>query len=341
MAQRKNHEVDSWLVKPDPSMRIVLVYGPDRGLVSERSRKLAGSTGIPLDDPFAVVRLDASDIESDPGRLFDEVRTVSMFSAQRLVWVRDAGNSKAFAEAIKALCQDPPRDATVLIEAGDLKKGAALRATIETAAAAMALPCYSDDGRALDGLIEQILEHNGLRMGLPARARLKALLGGDRMASRGEVEKLALYCRGLGEITEQDVELLIGDVSATSADDALNAALRGDLPGFQHALGRFRISGGSRTTLLLAALRQLQFLQALRAEMQSAGKSASAAVAGARPPLYFDRKAAAERALGRLSLAQFTAAVERLDAAVLESRRSADLGDTIIERSLLALAASR
>lgn len=337
MAQKKNHEVDGWLARPDRATRVVLVYGPDRGLVSERARKFAGSTGIALDDPFSVVRLDASEVDSDPGRLFDEVRTFSMFSTQRLIWIRNAGAQKALADAIRDLAKDPPADALVLIEGGDLKKGAGLRAVVEGAFAAMALPCYSDDPRAIDSLIDEGLQQSGLRIGLPARARLKALLGGDRLASRGEIDKLALYCHGKTEITEEDVALLIGDVSATSADDALNAALKGDVSGFQNALQRFRSAGGNRTTLLLSALRQLQIVQALRADMQTTGRPPAAVIGSARPPLYFDRKAAVERALARWSLLQVATALQRVQAAVLESRRYPDLSDAIIERCLLGL----
>ncbi|TIR75123.1 MAG: DNA polymerase III subunit delta, partial [Mesorhizobium sp.] len=38
MAQKKGYEVDSWLARPDPAMAIVLLYGPDRGLVAERAK---------------------------------------------------------------------------------------------------------------------------------------------------------------------------------------------------------------------------------------------------------------------------------------------------------------
>ena len=82
MAQKKAHEVDGWLVKPHAEARIILVYGPDRGLVSERAKRFAASTGLPLDDAFTVVRMDASGLADDPGRLVDEMRTVPMFAVK-------------------------------------------------------------------------------------------------------------------------------------------------------------------------------------------------------------------------------------------------------------------
>jgi DNA polymerase-3 subunit delta len=126
MAQKKAHEVDGWIAKPDSRARVVLVYGPDRGLVSERAARYAAGTKLPLDDPFSVIRYDASELEQDPGRLLDEARTVPMFGGQRLLWVRNAGAHKGFADAVAALAAEPSPDALVLIEAGDLKKTAPL-----------------------------------------------------------------------------------------------------------------------------------------------------------------------------------------------------------------------
>ncbi|MDO9306698.1 MAG: DNA polymerase III subunit delta, partial [Mesorhizobium sp.] len=94
MSQKKAHEVEAWIARPDPAVRVVLIYGPDRGLVSERAAAFAMRTGLPLDDAFAVIRYDASDLEQDPGRLIDEARMVSMFGGERLIWIRNAGTHK-------------------------------------------------------------------------------------------------------------------------------------------------------------------------------------------------------------------------------------------------------
>ena len=105
MAQKKAHEVDAWLARQSRTTGIVLLYGPDRGLVSERARKVAASTGLSPDDPFSVVRLDAVEIEQQPGRLVDEARTVPMFSDRRLIWVRNARRTKSVGRG----CENSPR----------------------------------------------------------------------------------------------------------------------------------------------------------------------------------------------------------------------------------------
>ena len=338
MAQRKAHEVDAWIARPDPHTKLVLIYGPDRGLVAERARRFAAGQGIPLDDPFSVVKLDANGLSGDPGRLVDEARTVAMFAARRLIWVTEIANDKALADAVKDLLASPPSDATVLIEAGDLKKNSALRSAVEAGSGAMALPCYADDARAIDRLIDEELGRAGLSITLEARAALKSSLGGDRLATRNELDKLVLYSVGKQRFDVTDVRAATGDASGVTADDVVDSVIGGQVAEFDAAFATLLGAGGAPATLLSAAQRQFATLLALRDAMERDGKSASAAVASARPPIFFGRKALIEQALGGSGVASLTRMAERLQAAVLETRRRPELARAAARQALLAIA---
>lgn len=339
MAQKKAHEVDGWLARPDAAIKIVLLYGPDRGLVSERAKLFAGKTGLPPDDPFSVVRLDANEVEQQPGRLIDEARTVPMFSDRRLVWVRNAGAGKALSEDVKVLAADPPKDATILIEAGDLKKGAALRSAAEAAFAAIALPCYADEAKGIDAVIDHELQKAGMTITLEARQALRRSLGGDRLASRGEVEKLMLYAQGQEQVTLEDVDLAIGDVAGLSVDDVIDAVLEGRLDTFETAFSRLVASGNNQVfPMLAAAMRQFQTLHAMRGQMDAKGQSAASAVASARPPVFFSRRKTVENALQRWNADGTARVLDRLQNAVLQTRRRPELAEAIARHTLLAVA---
>ncbi|CDX13528.1 DNA polymerase III subunit delta [Mesorhizobium sp. ORS 3324] len=338
MAQKKGYEVDSWLAKPDPAMAIVLLYGPDRGLVAERAKTFATRTGLPLDDPFSVVKLDGAEVDRDEGRLLDEARTVPMFSDRRLLWVRNASGQKALADDIRALTTEPARDAIVLIEAGDLKKGTGLRAIVEAAGNAIALPCYADEARDLDSVIDDELRKAGMSMTLDARQALRRNLGGDRLASRGEIEKLVLYAHGKKEIGVEDVNALSGDVSGASFDDAVDAVLDGKVGDFDVAFTRHCQSGGHPFLVLSSAMRQLQAIQVMRGQMESGGRNAASVVAGARPPVFFSRRKLVEKTLERWNSEALGRALNRLQGAVLQTRKRPDLSEALARQALLGIA---
>jgi DNA polymerase-3 subunit delta len=339
MAQKKAHEVDAWLARPDPRISIVLLYGPDRGLVAERARGFAGKTGLPLDDPFSVVKLDAGEIDREESRLLDEARTISMFSDRRLLWLRNAGAQKRLADDIKLLVQEPPQDAIILIEAGDLKKGAGLRAIVEAGATAMALPCYGDEDRDIDAVIDDELRKAGMTMTLEARLALRRNLGGDRLASRGEIEKLLLYAHGQKEIALEDVKAMTGDVSGQSFDDAVDALLEGKIDAFDSAFTRHCQGGGSQAFMVLsAAMRQFHAIHAMRGAVEKTGQGAAGVIAAQRPPIFYARRKLMEQALDRWSADAVSRALARLQAAVLQTRRRPDLSVALARQALLGIA---
>ncbi|WP_297322507.1 DNA polymerase III subunit delta [uncultured Bartonella sp.] len=340
MAQKKAHEVDSFLSRLQTQYPIVLVYGPDRGLVAERAAKFAKLTGIKLDDPFSNIRLDAGDLERDPIRLVDETGTVSLFGGKRLIWVRNAANGKNLANAVKQLAKTRLENVYLLIEAGDLKKGTALRTAIETAPSAIALPCYADDGRALDGLIDQVLGEYQLAISLDARKWLKDSLGGDRLVSRSELDKLCLYAMGRKEVTLDDVKNAVSDVSGLTYDEIIDAVLVGDLVGFNNRFDRQVATGSALFLIISAAQRQFQQLQLLRQQVEVEGKTLSSVIASARPPIFFRRQKIIELAISRWTLNRIAQAMQRLQKTVLESRQNALLAEPIIRQALLALAVS-
>ena len=337
MALKKSHEVDAWLARPRSDVSVVLIYGPDRGLVSERGKRFADGTGLALDDPFSVVRLDGAEVDRDQGRLLEEARTIPMFVDRRLLWVRNASGLKALVDDVKDLCAEAPRDAVILIEAGDLKKGAPLRTLVEGSPAGMALPCYADEARDIDAVIDQELERGGMSISLDARHALRRNLGGDRLATRGELEKLVLYAHGKRQIELEDVSAMTGDVSGHSFDDAVDAVLAGKVDALDAAFGPLSPNAGQAGQILAAAARQFQQLETLRAKAGPGGRGAAVAVAGARPPVFFTRRNLVQSSVERWDEISIRRALSRLHAAILETRRRQDLGIAIARQTLLGL----
>ncbi|OLP54013.1 DNA polymerase III subunit delta [Rhizobium rhizosphaerae] len=337
MAELKAHEVDGALRRGLPSQKLILIYGPDRGLVSERAQTLARLSGVALDDPFSVIRLDAGDLQAKPGRLIEEVSSFGLFGGEKLVWLRAGGTEKTLQDELAELVKMPTSPTLVLIEAGDLKKGTGLRKIAETSSALLALPCYADDAKAVQALIDDELAQAGLRITPDARARLAESLGGDRIASRNELRKLALYVQGKQEIDEDDVMAIIGDASAVSVDDAVDAVLKGDVDGLDHALRKIAASKTPLFLVLQGCLKQFQQMDVMRAEMDDKRLPAGQVIATLGRGLHFRRKPLIEAALKNWTGANLRREAERLHNAILQTRGRAALEEQIAMHTLLAV----
>ncbi|WP_395516195.1 DNA polymerase III subunit delta [Pseudorhizobium flavum] len=337
MAEIKSHEFDRFAEKAHELYRVFVIYGPDRGLVSERAALLARKTGIVHDDPFATLKLDVSDLQSDPGRLLDEVNSLGLFGDKKLVWLRNAANEKAVVDALAFLAGGSPPANTLIIEAGDLKKGSGLRKIAEPAKTIAITPCYPDDVKALNALIDTLLAEDGLSISPAARHQLLDLLGGDRVASRNEVRKLALYCRGRGMVEEEDVTAIIGDASGVSPDEAVDAVLAGDLAALRHALQKIETSRTPVFLVLQSCLKQFQMMELMRTEMDDKKVQASQVMMTLGRHIHFKRKPLIERALGRWRAEALSREGHRLQSAILHSRQRQSLEQSIAFQTLMAI----
>ncbi|GAB4070180.1 DNA polymerase III subunit delta [Ancylobacter sonchi] len=330
-------DVEATLSRIDPLRPVLLLFGPDTGLVRERARIFLAKAGEGSTDPFGLVRIDGDDIAGDPGRLVDEAGTVALFGGRRVISVR--AGSKNIVPAVEALLAMPALDAVVVIEAGDLKKGAPLRTSCESSPRANAVACYADSERDLARLIDTMTAGAGIAIDRDAREELMSLLGGDRLASRGEVEKLLLYVAGEPRITARHVRDIVGDASALALDEVVDNALAGlsaeAATAYRKALGE-----GMRGDVILGSVaRAAQGLHLMRLGIE-AGGSVERAIDGARPAIHFRRKPLVEKALRSWTAARLEKALLAVDDALLAARRNALLGPELAERALLQLAAA-
>ena len=333
MVAIKPSEVDAFVARPDPTRPVVLVFGPDAGLISERANALIKGAVDDPNDPFALARLEGDALAAEPSLLVEEAQTIPLFGGKRAVWVK-AGN-RNIVPAVEALLALRDNDCRVVIEAGDLRRNAPLRAVCERAKNAATLPCYADDERARTRLIDDEMRAAGLTLAPDARAMLVPLLGGDRAASRSEIHKLALYARGEKQVTAEDVAAVVADASALAIDEIVDAAFAGKPGELETQLGKARTAGTSLGSIFFAAQRQLAQLHKWRTAIE-AGENFS--VDSALPPGQFRRKDAVRAALNLWTARRLLAAMAELAEAVLESRRTNDLADTIAERALLSIA---
>jgi DNA polymerase-3 subunit delta len=331
----RNQEADAFVARPDLRRTVVLIFGPDLGLVRERTEVLLRAASSNDSDPFSVITIEGDMLAGDPGRLADEARTIGLFGGRRLVHVR--AGSRNFTDALGSLLADPPKDTLVVIEAGDLRKGAPLRKLAESSPHAAAIACYADSERDVARLVDQTLREAGIAIETGARETLVGLLGGDRLATRSELDKLIIFANDKRRIDYEDVVTVIADSSSLALDDVVDAAAAGDPEGALAALAKARAAGFPANSVIGAAIRHVSTLHRLRLRMER-GERAASVVDDPQLRIHFRRKPHFERALGRFTPAALEGALSALGQASLAARMSASIAEPIAEREILALA---
>lgn len=327
--------IDGFLSQPDPKVVAVLVYGPDRGLIRERAETLVRGVVEDLGDPFRIAELSGSDLSNDAARLGDEAAALSMTGGRRVVRVRDAVDS--LSDVFRDFLAAPGGDALVVAEAGNLAKRSSLRGLFERADNAASIACYGDDSKRLNAVIFETLGRHGLKATPDALSRLAEILGADRIVTRNELEKLALYMGRPGTVELEDVRACVDDSAATSLDAVAYAAAGGERASLDRALTRAFSEGLHPVGVLRAAARHLQRLH-LAGGLTAHGHTPDQAMKALRPPVIYihtDRFRAQLRNWPPHRLGQ---ALELVIEAELDCKTTGLPAEAVCSRALLRIA---
>ncbi len=325
----------AFMKSPVPAARAVLIYGPDRGLARERLDALTRTVVSDIADPFHVAEMAAAALKDDPARLADEAAAQSLMGGRRVVRVLET--TDAAADVFRRFLDDPPGDALVLALAGDLGPRSTLRRLFEGADTGAALACYADDGMALEQVIRETLRPHGMTVGGDAMAYLLGHLGGDRLLTRAELDKLVTYKGEAAEITLAEAAACIGDTAALGMDDLALAVADGDDAGCHRVLDRLLRSGTGPVPVLRAVARHFLRLH-LAAGMVADGRSPDQAVGALKPPPIYkqrDRITAQVRRWDRPRLGQ---ALDLLLEAEADCKGGGPTPEVVCSRALLRLA---
>ena len=337
MVALRGKEIDAFLAKPDLGRPIILLYGPDAGLVRERANALLASAVDDPNDPFSLVKLEGDELSAEPSRLVDEAMTVPLFGGRRAIRIR--AGSRSFASGIDTLAEMQVRDCRIVIEAGDLKSESPLRKACERAKTAVAIACYPDTERDLAKLMDDELRLASLRIASDARAALMSLLGGDRQASRNELRKLTLYAHGKGEVTLDDVMTVVADASDLKLDPIIDAAFAGKPDIVENEFVKAMVAGTYPGVIVSAAQRQAIWLHKSALAVAD-GAPISTVLESGFPRLHFSRKGNVEIALRNFTIARLAGIIEQLAVATLDMRKQANLAVAIAQRTLMSIAAN-
>ena len=257
-----------------------------------------------------------------------------MFGGAKVV--RTSTGRRVNAALLGPLAESSDLAGTLIVEAANLRPDDKVRTIFEKSAQAAAIACYPDEGASLDHLVSEVLKEAGLDIAPEARQELISRLGADRVLSRAEIEKLALYAHGAGRIDLQHVEAIVGDAADATVDLVVAAAVSGNAKMALAECDRAVAGGESAQSIVLAAERYFHRLHRLRVGLD-AGRSFDDVARSLRPPLPFKAKAELERQVRGWTTDRAATALARITEAVRQSRTTGADEAVIAERLLMEI----
>jgi DNA polymerase III subunit delta len=319
MAVFRESDLADFLKRKRGQFNGLLFYGNDDSAIGAAVTQVI----VAMPDGEEPLRIEASALRSDPALLDDAFRSLSLLGDRRVIVV--AGVDDNHLSLLQPILTETALGNFLVLVAGGLKKDSKLRLAAEGSLLFGGIGYYEETGPAILLRIQTVMKQRGFSFEESALDRFVDLCGSDRSVLLNEAEKLALYCHPQTVVSVADVEAACGDQAEFEADQLISAVLDGELERADRMFGSMVQSGDAKSVLIMFQM------YLARLESVSAGLSA-------KPPFFGAYQAAAGRQLRVLSGDDLGRMQVSVQAAILQSRQMADLGDAITGRCLLSLA---
>ena len=197
------------------------------------------------------------DEAAKPGALAGEAAALAMTGGRRVVRLREA--TDAHAGPLKdALATSA--EALLVLEGGELTARSKLRVLAEAAPEVAVIACYRERGDELAATLGRMLKEQGVQADPAALSWLATRLGEDRMQTRREVEKLALYVGADPQAPRPATPEDHAAIGAATEEDGfaplVNAVLGGETAKIGNEIRRMRELGLNPVGVALALERR-------------------------------------------------------------------------------------
>jgi len=283
----KQVQIDKFLKKADDTIKVVVIYGSNDGLVAEYVKKFAQAIVPDLNDAFQVANLLWDNVSGDFGVVAGEYGAQSLMGGRRVVVVKDVDNN--ITKPLKSMLETVKSDTLLILSSASLNKKSSLVALAEERDDFAIIPCYEDRDEAIYTTARQMFVEQGFTINNEALQLLCSRLSNDRKSNIGEIEKLITYMGTRKNITNDDVCNVISDNSATSNDDVCYFTASGQVEKALQSYNKL-LNEGSEPIMIIRSL-MYHFMKILTCVAQiEKGDSVDNVVNKLSPPIIFFRK---------------------------------------------------
>ncbi len=336
MAVIKPQGFEAAFNSPSSKYKGALLCGPNWDLLN-RLKSQAVKDFISSHPDGEVVRFSDSDLVADSGRLLEELQSISMFGADKLVLV-DAASSTLHKTCIGAISVGWS-DCFLLVTAGDLKKSSPLRKEFEASPDLAITICFDQSAAELLEFSASFMSGLGVTIDRDAVEVVVDAVGGNAALLQSELVKLASYAGDNGSLSATEVSEIVAGNEAASMDGLIDAVFTGRADTAVHAITTLQQQGQQPASVLIALTNHCALLVEMASAMES-GQRAEAVVKEWRPPIFFKRHNAITAQLRLCGLPQLSMVAERLRIANSEVRRKPLISWPVAERFVISAASS-
>lgn len=312
-------EIDNFIRALPLSLKGILLYGPDRGVIQDRLIAIKQNfLGKDITIELATTKFEYSKLKEQPFLLLEEVNNLSFGISKKIIVVYNcpAPIDLSFKEHLNKI----PKDVLVVLLAEDLLLSSSLRKFFEEANNLVAIPNYSDELYTVRKIVIEFLRDNNFSFENAFVDYFSNSLKGDRTVLKNELEKILLHQGDNRHINlEKVIDIIPNSKEETIESFWLNLLLNKNLifnGEIESLISEISVIGILRSFgNLMIRIHDLKDLISSDYLFLEASKKIS-------PPIFFKNLSKFEAILKKLDVLQITSILEQLTTLEKETKIS-------------------
>lgn len=275
-------DIDKFILNVPKSIKAILLYGPDNGLVRIRGDVLAESRNL-------AGRFNYDQIKNNPIILLDTLNSQSLFgedsSKEKILSIECNGAS--FTEGFSRILKTPEYQGLLVFYAGDLGTDSALRKFFEVNNSVAAVACYQDDIASVSKLIQQIFKEKQISIDYSVvQLLVNSIAIGNRMLVINEIEKICLFLGDKKSVVEEDLQGYLESQGEITLDKLCYKISLKEVKEIEYLLVKLQNTGHNLVSITRMIIRHFYRLYQVKHLIEE-GKTEQQAMASLYPPVFF------------------------------------------------------
>ncbi len=271
---------------------IILLYGPNYGLVDLLYKETISTLSIDINDPFNVSKIDGNEFKDNPSIVCDNITTYTIKFDKRIILLNLTNLTipKFLENNLLDTLKDNNNDNYLLIiKANNLGTKNELVKYVDNLKNGISTPCYDEDNNNIKKTISKLFSEYELQFSNNFVSILSSKFSNDSSVNLMEIEKLNAFLINNKNTNENMILSLITDNFDQNLNKIVNFCISGNVSKSLFYLDKAYENLNTSIILVRSFVKHFRLIDRILLTVES-GSNISEAINNIKPPIFFKEK---------------------------------------------------
>ncbi len=304
-----------------------LLYGENVGLKKDIKNFISNEINQKDKNKVETLSFYESDVISKEEDFYNSVYSGSLFSSKKIIIIYDATDK--ILNKINNIFDKQPENTLLIIFSDILEKKSKLRNFFEKEKSTVCIPCYLDNTRDLELILQSELKEDNIKLSREAINLLIEKSNSDRNNLRNEIEKIKSYSLNKKIIEIDELKSLINFSGDYKSDILINECLCGNIKEYKKIISELYLNTVNQVLLFRIMSNKIQRLLKMKEE-NSESNNIDSIINSTKPAIFWKEKPLVKKQLTIWSLADLKNIIININNTELMCKKNPQISKSII-----------